>query len=89
MNWYAIEVVGSRIDRLDFEHQDLLQTIRSYIPMAQIQWFKALSRVFIATVDYDPTINILSLIPTTNTMAAPPQHAVEDHRKTLRAALVR
>ena len=72
MNWYAIEVVGSRIDRLDFEHQDLLQTIRSYIPMAQIQWFKALSRVFIATVDYDPTVNILSLIPTTNTTVAPP-----------------
>jgi hypothetical protein len=89
MNRYAIETVGSRIDRLDFEHQNLLQTVRSYIPMAQIQWFKALSRVFIATVDYDPTVNILSLIPTTNTTAAPPQHAAEDHQKTLRAALVR
>jgi hypothetical protein len=30
MNRYAIETVGSRIDRLDFEHQDLLQTVRSY-----------------------------------------------------------
>jgi hypothetical protein len=30
MNRYATETAGSRIDRLDFEHQDLLQTVRSY-----------------------------------------------------------